>query len=598
MITAATLLIVAATMPNLFGTTPATAITGNTRLTVTLDADGQVVGLRWPSPGFFEHAPVPVGADDPVRLLDWAIEVDGTPHTPSPDAGHPRQRYAAPDTVIIETRTRAGPAEVEQTAFVHPALDVLLLRFRVFGDTSTNPRLVLNWRPQPSTRNREAMPLHLPDARPTQAFASQRRLFVFKSFDGPMNTPDTPGIWLGIAADPLPVGITAGEPGRLTLQLGADGTAWVAVAAGHHQRTVTSILDECAGRWDALLDATANFWPLRLDAANTPGTRDSRENALARRALLTILLLQDRSSGAIVRAPIAHPPLALDFPADSVWASSALAEAGLMPEAQRHLRFLAGAMRDGREAAPDGSLALAYYADGTEAAPPAVLSLATSAGFISALKRLGQTLPPQARDDLYESYWSPARRAADFVNAWWDPVRRRPLPDFDPVFLRDRARPEQLLTAYQAMDNAIAIAMRTAEAPGAWITRRAELRALIDYHLVTDGPHWRLESPAEHWFTGAIPLTDPTWDRVINTEGRRLPTLSGTEAARTAHFLAAAATARSAPRDAALTGALQRIAGESPFATGDAPAVFWPDSITAAHIYLALMHAPPPETQE
>jgi len=617
-----------ATISRVFGRTPAAVMAGNGRLTVSLDASGSVVSLRWPSPGYFEHGWTPVN-EDSRRTLSFGIHDGETLHW----AREGEQRYRTPSSVVIENAWEAGAYRVRQETFVHPALDTLLVRLHVDGDARPEA-VIVSWRPAPTSRVTPQLPIPARSAGGTLTLHEAGRVYAVKPHDHSASTRalldsavtghagtqglsiEGPAIWLGLETHPGPSHIHLAlrrEPlpgamptttGRHALTGPADAwlsvrpeavdgggwEAWVLLSAADSLHTLEESMRETSLRRAYLLDGVDRFWDTRMLGVHLPGPAESPEATLARRALMTILMLQDRTSGAIARAPVSMPPLALDRPADSIWAGHALAAAGLTAEAQRHFRFLASAMRDGRRRSHDGAFAEAYYADGAEAMPPAVLDADHSAWFIWAVHAASELLPPEQASGFRESMWGPVQRAADFIHGWWDPSRRRPLASFDPIALRDRARPEQLLTAYGALDNALAIAAHAGTRHDHWVSRRAELRALIDYHLVDESGDWRLTDPSPFWPMGAFPLGAAIWNRALE-----MPVVEGMpahEAARLIHFQIRAANERQPIAQEGLTDFLEEIAAESIYAAAPSPgAVFWPDSLTAAHIFLALMQA-------
>ena len=622
------------------GQTPVSAMTGNGRLTVALDAAGRIVSFRWPSPGLYEHGLNSANGYAEGRMLAWAVDDGDALHWAGDTDGSQQTR-----TVIVENESTAGPYAVSQAAFVHPAADALYMRLRAAGDTPPE-RFVVAWRPSPTSRVIPELPVPAGNAGVVLTTHDSARVFVVKPHDhsavtrtalestsngvGLNGIPgfDGPAIWLGLESYPEPASVELAprtdapslerEPvqgaqafvGPVDVRLHIapypiDGgwEAWLRISTGdapsqlEDRTSIAALNPERPAQFYRQLEGAERFWELRLEQAQLPGEPGSPERELAKRALLTLLLLQDRSTGAIVRGPVSIPPLGLDRPSDSVWASHALARAGFTAEAQRHVRFLATAMRDGRRRTHDGSFADGYYADATEATPSFVLDTDHSAWFIWACRELEAMIPPGQRVNFLESVRGPVRRAGNFVHGWWDPVRRRPLASFDPDYLRDRARPEQLLTAFSAMDNAIALEGQSGERRSDWVSRRAELRALIDYHLTDDDGDWRLANPAPYWPMGAFPLTARVWDRILLEgipSGEQVPAF---EQARDWHFRIVAAKGRQVAIPSDLARNLARIAAESPYATASSEGNFWPDSLTAAHIFLALIEADAAQTQ-
>lgn len=549
-----------------------------------------------------------------MRTLEWFVD-DGDGPLPialeedAPRYGLPySQHYRSADSVVVVNRARADGYRMQQEAFVHSALDALLIRLRVEGDEPP-AAFEVAWRPSPTSRTVPDLPLAAGNAGSVVTARLDDRVITLKPYDHAAATRDRlrqwaehgsvsdllatemPAIWVGLQAFPEPAQMAMERPGnpgevaaittdtvesrlRIVPEAVADGwEAWLVIAFAESGEELEDTLRTAANRREFLLEGVDRYWRTRLDRAQLPGEPGSPEFEIARRALLTILMLQDRSTGAILRSPSEPSLLGMDRPQDSVWAGVALAKAGFETEAQRHARFLAAAMRDGRRRLHDGSFAGAYHADGAEALPSLILDADDSAWFVWAIGEMADVLPNE--DGFRESMWRPVSRAADFVHDWWDPLRRRPLASFDPAFLRDRARPEQLLTAFMAMDRGILIADALDERRASWVSRRAELRALIDYHLVDETGAWRLPDPVPYWPTGAFPLPHGVWDDSLQQAATGQEPLPAYEAARALHFRVRAAIARGEPVPADLRDSLLQI--PPPYL----------DSLTAAHLFLA-----------
>lgn len=164
---------------------------------------------------------------------------------------------------------------------------------------------------------------------------------------------------------------------RSPLRFGRDGTARadLYLAAGADARAAGAALRFARERPRGALAAEKRAWLRRLMArATMPDTRDPKILALARRALVLLLVVSD-PSGPIVASTSSQPPYNVDWPRDGAFFNHALDRASFHDIVARHNRFYVQAQATetrqppGSLGVPPGAWAMNYYADGVVGGP-------------------------------------------------------------------------------------------------------------------------------------------------------------------------------------------------------------------------------------
>jgi hypothetical protein len=182
-------------------------------------------------------------------------------------------------------------------------------------------------------------------------------------------------------------GALAGSPAALTHADGAlrwnlpptGGAVDVFIAMGKSYGDATQALTTARMRGgNAIRTADVQYWKNWLAPAAMPATTDPDRLRLAERALLTIAVGRDRTSGAIVASIASQPPYNLDWPRDGSFIDYALDVAGYHDWVGAHRAFYASVQRqsDGDSSAGGdafaGSFAMNFYADGHPGGPIAL----------------------------------------------------------------------------------------------------------------------------------------------------------------------------------------------------------------------------------
>ncbi|MEW5848894.1 MAG: hypothetical protein AB2A00_08770 [Myxococcota bacterium] len=164
-------------------------------------------------------------------------------------------------------------------------------------------------------------------------------------------------------------GVTLGD-GTLALlaPLPTSGTSEVTfyVALANTPSRATAILSD-AQRVPApvLREDTERAAAAILDSVALPDTDEPSARTAALRALISLELMTDVRSGAVVASATTQPALGIDRPTDAALVDVALSRAGRLEAAFRHRRLWAEWQRRSHDGVgPPGSVAGGFYADG------------------------------------------------------------------------------------------------------------------------------------------------------------------------------------------------------------------------------------------
>ncbi len=633
----------------ILGSTDASAVTGNGGLTVTVNPSGRVTGCRWPSPGYFDQLTYDPASDTLSQGLLWGVEVDGQAKWLTGALWRSEQRYASKNAPIIETVSTSpdSPLQVTQTAFVHPKLDVLVLRIAVRGLTKS-PRFLWYANITPCTRLIPEWPFADGALDATNDFA------VFAADEGKTIyhfRPEKPhsmhwrtarefietqataeewasafrdGVWIAYGSPEPVTAYQCGVDGKassafmqanagamannaaavgqcdsaLTIQGQKMGDTYVAtllLAAGEDQAAAAKLLDQATTKaYDTLRQETEEAWSKRLGTASLPAFSAPPLQAIAKQCLITLLTAQDKQTGGMVRVPVAQPPLALDWPRHGAWATYALDLAGYHSLAEKHTLFYAEAVRaQGAPGKPTGSLPAAVYTDGQDALPHLILDTDATAWTLWSFWQHAEQLPADKRTAYTEKIWNAADLSGTFLTSWADGHTRQPLHSFNPEALRDTQGTELLITASMGVGNALRIADALGHERTDWRARKTEIDDLLRSCCLDPQEGWTQERPIPYWPAEILPKSHAAWDAITARDLARLETLSGTEALRTVCNVAL--LWRGDPDKCAslrpvLDRTLERVlyCGRPVEANQDGISPIVPDALHAALAYIAL----------
>jgi hypothetical protein len=165
--------------------------------------------------------------------------------------------------------------------------------------------------------------------------------------------------------------------GALAWDLPSTGSTvdlFIAVGGTLDEATTTLANAKQAGSSTIATNA-ATYWKNFVGSATMPDTNDPDRLRLSKRALLSVAVGRDRTSGAIVASVSSQPPYNLDWPRDGAFIDYALDVAGYHDLVAAHRHFYTTVIRqhDGDlslgASSFAGSFAMNSYADGVPGGP-------------------------------------------------------------------------------------------------------------------------------------------------------------------------------------------------------------------------------------
>ncbi|MCP4643751.1 MAG: hypothetical protein GY851_25120 [bacterium] len=629
----------------LSGVWDCTAVTGNRGLTVSVDAGGRVGACRWPSPSQWDQVDSPgairgQGASVGWGLM-WGVRAENQTTWLAGDPADGEQHYRSSISPAIHTVHRfADGASCEQDTFVLARQDILATRLRLKGfDAAPEVYWYANF--SPCTRSIPGAPggdwlldslndfatfLEMDGRtvchfRPASAGVYEHeyaRELVRIRAKATAWTTFGDGVW--IAERSLePAAVHCGpdhgdkrvqaqaEAGWLALNPSASGQCasvmairptpvnegWEAVVYTAFGASRDDALDRIASvsarPFEEVLGETEKHWGERIGQAVLPPTVQADVIQRSRRALLTLMLCTGRDNPATVRAPGGRPLLACDWPRHGVWATEALARAGLANEAMHRVDLYASLVRnDPKPGKPEGSMPAAVNGDGTDSMPGLALDVEAPAWFLWSLERHVRRLDGEARTEYLARVWDAVDMAAGFLAAWTDSGSGEPLPSFDPAKLRDDRTDRLVLAVCTGMRSAVELASLAGRDRPEWRARARELEPCVRARCLDPDGSWKAAHPLMWWATRVIPHADDRWIAALDREVARLGELEGILAARSLYTIGACLEARPELTPQARTGfreALRRVMPDSVQAGGHGG--IGPDALHSVLCFLA-----------
>ncbi len=639
-----------------FGPLDAGDALGNGGLTVTFSTTGRIAAVHWPSPGYFEQLSYVVRTGERGSLsvpegqgLCWAARV-GEAFTWELDDDFERCLQGRP---TVE-RMSCSPAEPQPACivggggktgtpsfFVHGERDILVARFEPVGGgsparvywcanftpctrripewpgadslfdyandfalfTPDNGRTIVHFRPE------EPRGTDWNDARTLAEEGGQAT--GWRDFDE--------GVWIAQSpAEPatafqcgvsgtassafaqVKAGVLDGQTAAVgdcdsafefTCAPPATGGATVPVtvyiAFGNTYAAAAQNLDYARERgYDALLRETAEHWNSRLSPSG-PQTQ-------AQERLLEVLqTCMDRETGALVRMPLASPPLHVDVPRTGVIGAYALSIAGRHDLVRKRIDFYLNALRtQNAPGCPAGSLPAGLYASGDEAVPGLILDVEAVAWLLWLCERHAAALSPEERAAFIDAAWPRLELAAEFLSGWFDPRTGLPRTAFNPQTLRDSQSPELAIRTHMGLVSALSLAASKGEERSEWRKRAQDLEALIRARYIGPDGFWQVNRPERFWNIPLVPANHPQWQTTLDAalDSLATDTISPDRASEILFAAMLIPPARAGVKEKAIhllqTGRFVRV-GPLPQDTGSCA----PDSYRAALHYVAWTEA-------
>ena len=584
-----------ATLERLYGPSDLETISGNGGLTVGWNGQGRMNLCRWPSPSFHDQLSYRTVSRDlpnlgvkPFHGAEWGIGLDGEVVWLSDPRWIVSQDYQSILTNVIRTTAvlPGSPVRITQTAFVHPARDLLTIRLDVEG-VGAPPALYWYSNFTPCTRQISEIPLgdwafdglndfaafalgdegvicHFRPNKPGRADWKRAESLLAREAVASDWASFGDGVWIvyrsieGFAGE----GVGAGDvdPGTLVSTGGISGDLSgsavgqtfslaqlkpVRTDAGYSATILIGFAKDFEGArdllefgyergYERLLQETNAHWFDWIGEARIPTNDDVETVKLMLRCLLTLATVTDRYSGAMVRSPSTQPPLARDWPRHGAWMTHALDLAGLHEAAGSHSLFYARLFREeATRGRPAGSLPAAVYADGVEATPHFVLDLEAVAMTVWAFAEHGKGLPESSRQAYFEKVWEATERGADFLAGWTVDRKSAPSHAFDPNVFHDRQSWNQLVSVRLGLHSALSIARQLdREPPDEWLRRERALDALLLNSSLDMSLTWPLEEPLPFSLDHIFDPGDPRLEVSIQRRLDALPNLTGYAAAK------------------------------------------------------------------
>ncbi len=553
-----------------------TAVSGNGRLTVGVNAFGHIDACRWPGPARANQiSSVPADPETDsrygllwgLRIGDKTVWLDGAheiTHSQSVPANGP----------IIRTQSDLDgvPGAVVQETFVLGDRDVLVARIQVspamqgqaiwYADASPCstvvpelPFLSFLWRGGQdfaafADETRRTVYQFRPKDLAAQDWAEARRW---------ISDPETPqpevfqrdGVWIAYAcagglqssscSDGTHAGPSAvGDCTATAVPTLEDGdrvrTATMYVAFGASRKGVDDDIAFALERgYDALRQSMLDAWEPVLAGAShvlSPDSPEFREPLL--HELTTLSIATSQESGAIVRAPGSQPVLALDYPRHSIWAGLALDFLGLTETSQRHLEFLLSLVRiEDRTGMPAGSLPVAVYGDGTQGLPHAVLDGEAAGWLLWAVQQHDTFLSGERHEAFIADSWPALDNLATFLMSRSDVDSGIPPYSFNSRALREETTDDFLIACCVGLRSASALAHLAGQDRPEWAARVKALEDALESRAFSTGGTWTAARPLSYWAAGILDPGDPRWDAATQQALASLDAAPPDEALRT-----------------------------------------------------------------
>ncbi|MDI6870424.1 MAG: glycoside hydrolase family 15 protein [Bacillota bacterium] len=412
------------------------AITGNSRMLVTFDRQGQLHHLFWPD----------IDRHQQVGKTLLGLFLTGRREETLWLSGHAwehHQEYQG-DTAILRTtgvHREAGMAFL-CTDFCVPGRPLLVRRLRFVnqGQGEVHPvflhyaALDLEGSPQLNAcyyhagagalvYYRQHTVCALGFDRPVSGYTCGREqtdgAALWDAFDGHLNGR---GIEMGDVD-----GCLACDLGRLGPGEAAEVDVFWYWASGRAE-ALAGLEEARRSGAERLARETARFWKQWLSRGLTAPSHNETLDRLFRRSLITIKLLSNSEHGGIIAAPEADPGFVGSggygycWPRDAVWVATALTEAGHAEEAEGFYRWA----REAQE--PEGCWYQRYYCDGSLAPSWGLLQGDETASVVFGVFHHFALTHDLA---LLRELWPMVRRATEFLRRTLDPCTGLPGPSID-----------------------------------------------------------------------------------------------------------------------------------------------------------------------
>ncbi|MEA3366040.1 MAG: hypothetical protein U9Q79_10415, partial [Candidatus Hydrogenedentes bacterium] len=262
--------------------------------------------------------------------------------------------------------------------------------------------------------------------------------------------------------------------------------------------------------YDTLLEEAT----LRLtDNLKSLGTTTNWANILFQ----VLLTCMDGETGALVRMPLANPPLHVDIPRHGVMSAYVLSLAGRHELVRKRIDFYLNALRtESSPGRPAGSIPAGLYANGEEAVPHAILDVDAVGWVLWLCRHHAENLDSSERSAFIETAWRKIELAADFLASWADPRTGLPRTAFNPQKLRDDQSPGLAIHTYMGLESALALATLKGQERPEWRKRMQEIENVIRARYIGPDGFWCIPRPELYWNISLVPDTHPRWQPTLD----------------------------------------------------------------------------------
>ncbi|MCC6697238.1 MAG: hypothetical protein IT365_16540 [Candidatus Hydrogenedentes bacterium] len=585
------------TLEHMWGPPECVAVVGNGGLTLGLDADGCITVCRWPGPGSPNQVPPPprdANASDAravaPRGLSWGFRYAGKTYWLEPQTTQLAQRHG---TTLTSSHSLPGlDISLTQELTVHPNKGLACIRLSISGlqqdldafwyaDFSPDDRVIpelpdasglpaslrdfaayldtahrtaFHFRPSAlsSIDWREAETWTRQDAAPPPGAVARDGVWI-----GYTVVEQRAFVWCGPADGPQSVRaqLETGEGAHAASAMGQtasaaafpihaterERTATIFLAFGKTHEEVLAGLQYATERgYEGILQESREYVQRLLGALPPWVHADPKLQEALLNAQSTLAASLDYENHAIVRAPLARPPLAVDIPRHSIWAGLALDALRQTETAERHLEFLLSAVRrEDRPGMPAGSLPAALHTNESQGAPHVILDGEAPAWLLWAIWQHAANMDAESGKAFLSRHWDTAQAMAAFLMNRSGQRPNTPVYSFAPESLGEDESASFLIAAYVGLKSALAIAGILGEERPEWQTCQRDLedRVRTWFDESIDSEVNQVQALAL-WPTGIIDAEDPRWDAVAAVALQSLESTAPEVALRTAFQLA------------------------------------------------------------
>lgn len=546
---------------SLFASGDCVAMSGNGSLSIGFDTNGALSVCRWPG----TTAPNQVtysGENSANRGGMWGIPreggIDWLPEKYAQDIEVTIAESGVPIVTIVYR-----PIGAVGTAFACKDIDVAVFRLQ-FNVLPASNTVIWYSDFSPCTSIMRGLPSS------EFLFPSRRDMVAFTQYDTVYHArPNAPssamwddaaswlaggnppqwfakgdGVWIAYTADKKLAGAACGaEHGEGSAIALAESAAWnsqtkavgacasaVAVPIDPETRSATIYVafGEMRAEADAalstarqhgyqsLFDVVRMEWRERAQFGAWPIGVGEGVMGLKERAVVTLLTLADKETGAVARGPHSQPATCVAMPRDVAWLAYALDLVSQTETVTNLLKFYARHVRtDDAPGAPAGSLPAMLYANGEEAAPQVLLDVQAPAWLLWSIWQHDAQVSEGDREVYRNDLWKSVELSGDFLSNWSRAVRDTPAFSYEYARKSDMHTLETIAVVYAGLRAAVAFARAIGQEKPDWFARATELEDYLRFNALDPVGNFKIDDPLTLWMTEIVGAGDPRWQNAV-----------------------------------------------------------------------------------